>query len=193
VCLKSLSECSSVSCITKKNASHIQNYPCKYSLNWKPFRHKEMEFLPFLVVTTNVWHFKQNGKQCTRWWCHMHIRLIFNDIFCSLMESAFKRPCVDIILLFLYAALFYSTTFLHRYIVSVDNKFQKTYLVWKRGQSISTETVMQFTEEHVNKRFQAHMFLYCDRYQKVIRHKENIIVPTKKMDWKNECAVGCLL
>jgi hypothetical protein len=30
-----------------------------------------------------------------------------------------------------------------------------------RGQSISTETVMQFTEEHVNKRFQAHMFLYC--------------------------------
>ena len=68
-----------------------------------------------------------------------------------------------------FAALFYSTTFLHRYIVSVDNKFQKTYLVWKRGQSISTETVMQFTEEHVNKRFQAHMFLYCDRYQKVIR------------------------
>ena len=48
----------------------------------------------------------------------------------------------------------HSVTFLHRYIVSVDNKFRKTYLLWKRGQSISTETVMQFTEEHVNKRFQ---------------------------------------
>jgi hypothetical protein len=52
-------------------------------------------------------------------------------------------------------------TFLHRYIVSVDNKFRKIYQLWKRGHSISTETVMQFTEEHVNKRFQAHMFLYC--------------------------------
>jgi hypothetical protein len=54
--------------------------------------------------------------------------------------------------------------FLHRYNVSVENKFRKTYLLWKRGQSNSTETVMQFIEEHVNKRFQAHMFLhfvYC--------------------------------
>ena len=47
-------------------------------------------------------------------------------------------------------------------IVSVDNKFRKSYLLWKRGQSISTETVMQFTEEHVNKRSQAHRFLYCE-------------------------------
>ena len=39
-------------------------------------------------------------------------------------------------------------TFLHRYIVSVDNKFQITYLLWKRGQSISTKIVMQLTEEH---------------------------------------------
>ena len=46
----------SLSLLCKKNASHIQNYPCKYSLNWKSFRHKEMEFLPFLVVTTNVWY-----------------------------------------------------------------------------------------------------------------------------------------
>ena len=45
----------------------------------------------------------------------------------------------------------HSVTFLHRYMVSVDNKFRKTYLLWKCGQSISTETVMQFTEEHVNK------------------------------------------
>ena len=28
--------------------------------------------------------------------------------------------------------------------------------------SNSTETVMQFTEEHVNKRFQAYRFLDCD-------------------------------
>ena len=55
----------------------------------------------------------------------------------------------------------HSVTFFHRYIVPVDNKFRKTYLLWKRGQSISTETVMQFTEEHANKRFQAHRFLYC--------------------------------
>jgi hypothetical protein len=61
----------------------------------------------------------------------------------------------------------HSVTFLHRYIVSVDNKFRKTYLLWKRGQSISTETVMQFTEEHVNKRFLAHRFLYCDYVQYV--------------------------
>ena len=27
--------------------------------------------------------------------------------------------------------------------------------------SNSTKTVMQFTNEHVNKRFQAHRFLYC--------------------------------
>jgi hypothetical protein len=27
--------------------------------------------------------------------------------------------------------------------------------------SNSTETVMQFTDEHVNKKFQAHSFLYC--------------------------------
>jgi len=27
--------------------------------------------------------------------------------------------------------------------------------------SNSTETVMQFTDEHANKRFQAHTFLYC--------------------------------
>ena len=46
----------SLSLLCKKNASQIQNYPCKYSLNWKPFRHKEMEFLPFLVITTNVWY-----------------------------------------------------------------------------------------------------------------------------------------
>ena len=52
-------------------------------------------------------------------------------------------------------------TFLHRYIVSVDNTFRKTYLFWKHGQSISSKTVMQFTEEHVNKRFQPHRFLYC--------------------------------
>ena len=45
--------------------------------------------------------------------------------------------------------------------VSVDNIFRKTYQLWKRGQSISTETIMQFTEEHVNKRFQVHMSLYC--------------------------------
>ena len=57
----------------------------------------------------------------------------------------------------------HSVTFLHRYIVSVDNKFRKSYLLWKRGQSISIETVMQFTEEHVNKIFQAHRFLYCDK------------------------------
>jgi hypothetical protein len=44
----------SLSLLCKKNASHVQNYPCKYSLNWKPFRHKEIEFLPFLVVTTNM-------------------------------------------------------------------------------------------------------------------------------------------
>jgi hypothetical protein len=37
----------SLSLLCKKNASHIQNYPFKYSQNWKPFRHKEMEFLPF--------------------------------------------------------------------------------------------------------------------------------------------------
>jgi hypothetical protein len=42
--------------LCKNNASHIQNDPCKYSLNWKPYRHKEMECLPFLVVTTNVWY-----------------------------------------------------------------------------------------------------------------------------------------
>ena len=41
----------SLSFVCKKNASHIQNYPCKYSLNWKPFRHREMEFLPFLLAT----------------------------------------------------------------------------------------------------------------------------------------------
>jgi hypothetical protein len=35
-----------------------------------------------------------------------------------------------------------------------------SHVVFKRGQSISTEPVMQFTEEHVNKRFQAHRFLY---------------------------------
>jgi hypothetical protein len=46
----------SLSFLCKKNASHIQNSPCKYSLNWKPFRHKEMECLPFLVVTTNIWY-----------------------------------------------------------------------------------------------------------------------------------------
>ena len=28
--------------------------------------------------------------------------------------------------------------------------------------SNSTETVMQFTDEHFGKRFQAHRFLYCD-------------------------------
>jgi hypothetical protein len=37
----------SLSLLCKKNASHIQNYPCKYSLDWKPFRHKEMEFYLF--------------------------------------------------------------------------------------------------------------------------------------------------
>jgi hypothetical protein len=56
----------------------------------------------------------------------------------------------------------HSVIFLHRYIVSVDNKFRKTYLLWKRGQSISTETVMQFTEDQVHKRYQVHWFLYCD-------------------------------
>jgi hypothetical protein len=57
----------------------------------------------------------------------------------------------------------HSVTFFHRYIVSVDNRFPKSYLLWKRGQSISTETVMLFTEEHFNKIFQAHRFLYCDK------------------------------
>jgi hypothetical protein len=42
-----------------------------------------------------------------------------------------------------------------------DFQFRQTYLLWKRGQSISIEIVMQFTEERVNKRFQAHRFLYC--------------------------------
>ena len=46
--------------------------------------------------------------------------------------------------------------------VSVDNKFWKTYLLWKRGQSISTETEMLFAEEHVNKRLHAHRFQYCE-------------------------------
>jgi hypothetical protein len=36
-------------------------------------------------------------------------------------------------------------------------KQSKTYLPWKRGMSNSTETVMQFTDEQVNKRFKAHM------------------------------------
>jgi hypothetical protein len=31
----------------------------------------------------------------------------------------------------------HSVTFLHRYIISIDNKFRKTYLLGKRGQSIS--------------------------------------------------------
>jgi hypothetical protein len=35
----------------------------------------------------------------------------------------------------------------------------KIYLLGKHGQSISTETVMQFTEEDVNMRFQAHRFI----------------------------------
>ena len=39
----------SLSLLCKKNVSHIQNYPCKYSLIWKPYRHKEMELLPFPV------------------------------------------------------------------------------------------------------------------------------------------------
>ena len=58
----------------------------------------------------------------------------------------------------------HSVAFLHRYIVSVDNKFRKTYLLGKRGQSISTETVMQFTEEPVNKRFQAHRWSCVEPY-----------------------------
>ena len=65
-------------------------------------------------------------------------------------------------------------TFLHRYIVSVYNKFRKTYLLWKRGQSISTETVMQFTEEHVNKIFQAHRFLYCDQIVLILLTEANL-------------------
>ena len=61
-------------------------------------------------------------------------------------------------------------------IVSVDNKFRKTYLLWKRGQSISTETVVQFTEEHVNKRFQAHRFLYCENVFWVLAWDWRILV-----------------
>jgi hypothetical protein len=61
----------------------------------------------------------------------------------------------------------HSVSFLHRYTdtsyLSIINS-EKPYLFWTRGQSISTETVMQFTEEHVNKRFQVHRFLYCDEY-----------------------------
>jgi hypothetical protein len=56
----------------------------------------------------------------------------------------------------------HSVTFLHRYIVSVDNKFWKTL---KALAVDSTETVMQFTEDHVNKRFQAYRFLYCETPQ----------------------------
>jgi hypothetical protein len=59
----------------------------------------------------------------------------------------------------------HSVTFLHRYIVFVDNKFRKTCLLWKRWQSISTETVMQFTEDHDNRRFQTYRFLYCETPQ----------------------------
>jgi hypothetical protein len=121
----------SLSLLCKKNASQIQNYPCKYSLNWKPFRHKEM------VATTNIY---------TSFW------------ICCVILSKETLASVRVM------NHVHSVTFLHRYIVSVDNKFRKTYLLWKRGQSISTETVMQFTEEHVNKRFQAHRFLYCVIY-----------------------------
>jgi hypothetical protein len=51
---------------------------------------------------------------------------------------------------------------------------EKTYLLWKRGQSISTETVMQFTEEHVNKIFQAHRFLYCDQIVLILLTEANL-------------------
>jgi hypothetical protein len=63
----------------------------------------------------------------------------------------------------------HSVAFIYRYIVSVDNKFQKTYLLGKRWQAISTETVMQFTEVQVNKKFPAHRFLYCEIWYNV-RH-----------------------
>jgi hypothetical protein len=46
----------------------------------------------------------------------------------------------------------HSVTFLHRYIVSVDNKFRKTDLFWKHGQSISTKTALsgyQNVNEHL--------------------------------------------
>ena len=51
---------------------------------------------------------------------------------------------------------------------------EKAYLLWKRGQSISTETVMQFTEEHVNKIFQAHRFLYCDQIVLILLTEANL-------------------
>ena len=101
----------SLSLLCKKNASRIQNYPCKYSLNWKPFRHKEMEFLPFLVVKPFDTPF---------WIC---------CVILSKETLASVRVMNHV----------HSVTFLHRYIVSVDNKFRKTYLLWKRGQSISTD------------------------------------------------------
>ena len=49
----------------------------------------------------------------------------------------------------------HSAIFLHRYIVSVDNKFRKTL---KALAVDFHRNVMQFTEDHVNKRFQAYRF-----------------------------------
>ena len=51
-----------------------------------------------------------------------------------------------------------------------SNATSRVILSDKREMSNCTETVMQFTDEHVNKRFQAHMYLYCviigyDKYQ----------------------------
>ena len=83
----------SLSLLCKKNASQIQNYPCKYSLNWKPFRHKEM------VATTNIY---------TSFW------------ICCVILSKETLASVRVM------NHVHSVTFLHRYIISVDNKFRKT-------------------------------------------------------------------
>ena len=104
-------------------------------LNLYKHINNQLTFMLYYSYISNqlLLHFKQNGKQCTRWWCHMHIRLVFNGIFCLLQQNgervpmlllqwqirfgtisfiscAFKRPCLDIILRFLYFVFFRITS-----------------------------------------------------------------------------------
>ena len=91
-----------LSLLCKKNASQIQNYPYKYSLNWKSFRHKEMEFLPFLVVTTNVWYsilnllryFIQRNFSVRRVMNHIHSVTFFYTSYLSIINSE-KLTCFE--------------------------------------------------------------------------------------------------
>ena len=67
-----------------------------------------MEFVPFLVVTT------EQTFDTPFWIC---------CVILSKVTLASVRVMTHV----------HSATFLHRYIVSFDNKFRKTYLLWKRG------------------------------------------------------------